>query len=112
MVGVLNTALHWSVFLALVSLGGAGQGLANLLAFVCAATFSFFVNAKFTFQSEPDLIRYLGYVGVLGALAYLLGTAAQKVVLPPLVTLAAFSAMSLVIGFLYSRFIIFREARR
>lgn len=110
MIGVLNTGLHWSVFFLLVSLVGTGQGPANLVAFACAVTFSFFANAKITFRSRASLGRYVGYVLFLGALAWGMGAAAEHVDLPPLVTLVAFSATSLVAGFLYSRYVIFAGA--
>ena len=50
-VGVLNTAIHWIVFGACWSMG-ASQSIANLIAFVIAVTFSFCVNARYTFGSR------------------------------------------------------------
>lgn len=107
LIGVLNTAVHWSIFLVLVSIAGTGQALANLLAFFCAVTVSFFANAKVTFRTQSSLKRYLGYVLFLGALAWFVGLIAERASLSPLITLIGFSAISLIVGFLYSRFIIF-----
>jgi len=86
-----------------------GQALANLLAFACAVTVSFFANARLTFQSQPSLRRYVSYVLFLGVLAWVSGAIAERAGLPALVTLIGFSAISLIVGFLYSRFIIFAE---
>jgi putative flippase GtrA len=110
-IGFLNTTVHWSIFLLLVAFGGMGQALANLVAFACAVTVSFFANAKITFRSQASLGRYLGYVLFLGATAWILGAGAERANLSPLVTLIGFSAISLVVGFLYSRFIIFSGER-
>ncbi|HCR6655069.1 TPA: GtrA family protein, partial [Shigella flexneri] len=44
-------------------------------------------------------------------LSAIVGWAADKCSLPPIVTLITFSAISLVCGFVYSKFIVFRDAK-
>lgn len=107
-VGVLNTAIHWAVFAFLLSEGNS-QALSNFAAFCIAVTFSFFVNAKWTFNSEATAIRYVLYVFFMGAVAALTGMSADRLGMPPLITLVAFSAISLVSGFLYSKLFVFRN---
>ncbi|WP_409359848.1 GtrA family protein [Aureimonas ureilytica] len=108
--GVVNTAIHWTAF-ALFVWFGASQALANLLAFSLAVTFSFFANARWTFEARSTLTRYLLYVGFMGALATLTGWAADRAHLHPLVTLVGFSAISLVCGYAYSRFVVFKVSK-
>ena len=107
-VGIFNTLLHWGVFLALFH-EGYDQKTSNVVAFCVAVTFSFFVNARWTFKASPTTVRYGLYVVFMGTLALAFGWSADRVHLPPLVTLAAFSAMSLILGFLYSRLVVFRQ---
>ena len=107
-IGVLNTLLHWSVFLLLFYLWGIGQGSANFLAFVVAVTFSFLMNAKFTFNKQATGIRYLLFISFMGVLSYLIGYIAQGFNLYPIITLITFSGISLVLGYFYSKLIVFR----
>lgn len=107
--GVLNTSVHWLIFLALINISSVGQAIANLLAFICAVTISFFANAKITFRRQTSLRRYLTYVLFLGALAWAIGKGAERTGLPAIITLIGFSVISLVTGFLYSRFIVFNK---
>ncbi|MDU1734609.1 MAG: GtrA family protein, partial [Citrobacter sp.] len=79
--------------------------------FVVAVSFSFYANAKFTFNSTTTTLRYMLYVGFMGTLSAAVGWAADMCRLPPLVTLVTFSAISLVCGFIYSKFIVFRDAK-
>ncbi|WP_034918970.1 MULTISPECIES: GtrA family protein [Erwinia] len=109
-VGVINTLIHWFVF-AVMFYYGANQTMSNFGAFCIAVTFSFFVNAKWTFKSETTALRYMLYVAFMGVVASVVGWVADKCVLPPLVTLVVFSLISLVCGFIYSKFIVFREAK-
>jgi len=109
MVGGLNTAIHWITFAIVYHVIEHDQMISNFAGFCVAVTFSFFVNAKWTFQSEHTPLRYFMYVGFMGALALLCGYTADAIDLNPLVTLIAFSAISLFIGFLYSSFIVFKE---
>ncbi|MBU9808785.1 GtrA family protein, partial [Rahnella sp. SL6] len=60
-VGVINTLIHWLVFAGLYACG-TRQSLANILAFAVAVTFSFFVNARWTFKAEATTRRYMFYV--------------------------------------------------
>lgn len=110
-VGVVNTILHWVVFAACFYVLGTTQALANFSGFVFAVSFSFFANARFTFNTSTTTMRYMLYVGFMGSLSATVGWAADKCFLPPVVTLVAFSAISLVCGFIYSKYIVFREAK-
>lgn len=107
LVGVLNTLVHWLVFLGLVYSGALPQATANLLAFLCAVTFSFFVNARVTFRSHASPGRYVAYVVFMGGLSYAVGAVGQSISAPPLLTLVLFSAVSLGLGFLFSRYLVF-----
>lgn len=108
-VGVINTLLHWATFL-LLNIGiGLAQSWSNLLAFAVAVTFSFFANARFTFHAEATLIRYLLFTGAMGGASYLVGAVADALALFPLITLVMFSALSLVLGFAFSQWVVFKE---
>ncbi|ALV91770.1 MULTISPECIES: GtrA family protein [Pantoea] len=108
-VGVVNTAIHWAVFGALLA-SGAKQSMANLAAFCVAVTFSFFANAKWTFNAEATTARYFLYIFFMGAMAVSVGWTADRLHINPIVTLIFFSALSLVCGFVYSKFFVFRKS--
>ncbi len=107
-IGVLNTATHWLVFYICLYLG-LQQAIANLIGFMIAVTLSFILNAKFNFSSRITLYKYIIYVAFLGAMAFSFGFIADKYDFPSLVTLVCFSLFSLVLGFLYSHFVVFRS---
>nr|MBF0683474.1 GtrA family protein [Pseudomonas sp.] len=107
-IGVANTLIHWAVFAATYYVV-AEQSISNLVGFCAAVSFSFFANAKLTFRQQATPGRYVAYVVFLGSLSYAVGSIADASELPPLVTLVVFSALSLVIGFLYSRYVVFRS---
>ncbi|XTZ39910.1 GtrA family protein [Salmonella enterica] len=109
-VGLVNTLIHWLTFAICISLLQSNQMVANLVGFVVAVTFSFFANARFTFRSKTTTSRYMLYIGFMGALSATVGWAADRCHLPALLTLVSFSALSLVCGFIYSKYIVFREA--
>lgn len=110
-IGVLNTLIHWVVFAVLVYALQTGQALANFSGFVVAVSFSFFANARFTFKSSTTTMRYMLYVGFMGTLSAAIGWEADKVGMSPILTLIFFSAISLICGFIYSKFIVFRDAK-
>lgn len=53
----------------------------------------------------------MAFVVFMGVMAALTGFIADVIGLPPVVTLIAFSGFSLVAGFIYSKFIVFRDAK-
>ena len=110
-IGIINTLIHWVVFAICIYVLHSNQALANFAGFVVAVSFSFYANAKFTFNSTTTTLRYMLYVGFMGTLSAAVGWAADMCGLPPLVTLVTFSAISLVCGFIYSKFIVFRDAK-
>ncbi|MDQ9465305.1 GtrA family protein [Citrobacter freundii] len=110
-VGVLNTAIHWVCFGVMLSLIGMNQAISNLVAFCVAVTFSFFVNAKWTFKSKATTCRYVAFVIFMGVMAALTGYIADRLHATALITLISFSGFSLAAGFIYSKFIVFRDAK-
>lgn len=110
-IGVLNTLIHWVVFGVCIYGLSTNQTLANFAGFVVAVSFSFYANARFTFRTSTSTRRYMLYVGFMGTLSAAVGWGADVCALQPLFTLAIFSAISLVCGFFYSKFIVFREAK-
>lgn len=110
-IGVLNTLIHWVVFAVCIYGLHTDQVLANFSGFVIAVSFSFYANAKFTFNSSTTTLRYMLYVGFMGTLSASVGWSADMCGMPPLVTLITFSTISLVCGFIYSKYIVFRDAK-
>lgn len=110
-IGVINTLIHWVVFTICIYAFHAGQALGNFSGFVAAVSFSFFANARFTFKSSATTMRYMLYLGFMGSLSAAVGWAADKSGLAPIFTLILFSAISLMCGFIYSKFIVFRDAK-
>jgi putative flippase GtrA len=107
-VGVVNTAIHWVSFFILTYFG-LGQALSNLIAFFIAVTFSFFANGRFTFKSKVSLRRYLLFTSFMGFLAFSFGFIAEQTGIHEIVTLILFSATSLVVGFLFSKLVVFKR---
>lgn len=110
-IGVINTLIHWVVFAVCIYIFKTNQALANFSGFVVAVSFSFFANARFTFNSSTTTMRYMLYVGFMGTLSAAVGWEADRVSLPPIATLIFFSAISLVCGFFYSKYIVFRDKK-
>ena len=108
-VGVINTLIHWAVFAALFA-SGANQSTSNLAAFCVAVTFSFFANAKWTFNAEATTARYFLYIFFMGALSLSVGWAADRHHISPIVTLIFFSVLSLFCCFAYLKSFEFRNS--
>ncbi|MFN3985284.1 MAG: GtrA family protein [Rhodocyclaceae bacterium] len=106
LIGVLNTAIHWSVFSVVLWADGR-QSLANVVGFVGAASFSFFANARLTFRSSATPSRYVLFMCFMGGSSYFVGWVGDWSGMHPLITLIVFSLFSLIAGFLFSRHIVF-----
>ncbi|WP_346828426.1 GtrA family protein [Serratia inhibens] len=101
---------HWSVFAIMIS-NGFSQWLSNFVAFCIAVSISFFANAKWTFERDATTIRYMMYVFFMGAMASLIGWVADKTSMPPIATLVCFSLISLICGFIYSKYVVFKDEK-
>ena len=110
-IGIVNTLIHWVVFAICIYVFHSSQAMANFAGFVFAVSFSFFANAKFTFKAPTTTMRYMLYVGFMGSLSAAVGWAADRSEIAPIVTLVLFSAISLVCGFFYSKYIVFRDVK-
>ncbi|MBJ9975813.1 GtrA family protein [Pseudomonas sp. S75] len=108
LVGLGNTLVHWLVFSLVYLISGLGQAASNLAAFIVAASVSYYLNARFTFAATPSRGRYLLFVVGMGALSLLLGALADRARLSPWLTLVSFSLVSLVVGYSYSRRVVFK----
>ncbi|HGX8840500.1 TPA: GtrA family protein [Escherichia coli] len=107
-IGVINTAIHWIVFGLLCYLLGTTQAAANLAGFCVAVTFSFYANAHFTFKKKATGKRYFAFVTFMGLISFLTGHLSDVFKLPPIATFLIFSPASVIIGFVYFNFIVFK----
>ncbi|WP_297834905.1 GtrA family protein [Pseudomonas sp.] len=107
-IGIGSTLIHWQLFFVLRAAFDASQALGNFLAFCAAASFSFYANAIFTFAMPVSLGRYLMFMICMGGLSVVVGGAADRWHLPGIVTVVVFSLTSLVVGFLISKWLVFR----
>lgn len=107
-IGIANTVIHWQVFFVLRAALDLSQAFSNFLAFCLAASFSFYANALYTFDSRATLGRYLLFMLCVGGLSLLVGALGDRWQLPGLLTVVAFSLISLIGGFLLSKYLIFR----
>ncbi|MFJ7794886.1 GtrA family protein [Pseudomonas sp. NPDC096950] len=107
-VGLANTLIHWQIFYVLCAAAELSQASSNFAAYCVAASFSFYVNALYTLDSRVSVFSYLLFVGLMGAMSYGVGTLGDRWRLHGLVTVASFSLLSLVCGFFFSKFVLFR----
>lgn len=111
LVGLANTLLHWQMFFVLRVAVGLDQSTSNLAAFCVAASFSYYLNAIYTFDAKLSAMGYLVFLCLMGALSYVVGYLGDRWQIHGLLTVAAFSLLSLVLGFLLSRYVVFRGHR-
>ncbi|MDI2591763.1 GtrA family protein [Pseudomonas sp. 681] len=107
-VGVANTLIHWQIFFVLTVGVEFSQAASNFAAFCVAASFSFYVNSLYTFDAKVSIFGYLMFIGVMGAMSYGFGRVADTWRIQGLITVTAFSLLSLVTGFFFSKFFVFR----
>lgn len=110
MVGGLNTAVHWAFFFMAMA-AGLGQAPSNVFAFSIAVTVSYFMNARFTFKARKSVTSFALFSVFLGVVAFSIGKLSDVLNLLPLFTLIAFSSISLVLGFIYSKYVVFGDAK-
>lgn len=111
MVGVANTLLHMAVVYTLVEEVGMLPRLGNMLAFVVANLFSFFVNSRWTFQQAAGLQRYTKFflVSLTGlALSWLCVALAEKIGVHYMLGVIASVGAVAVTGYLLNRRFVFR----
>jgi putative flippase GtrA len=111
LVGLANTLVHWQIFFVLRVAIGLDQSISNLAAFGIAASFSYYLNAFYTFEAKTSLTGYVFFLCVMGALSFIVGYLGDRWQVHGLLIVTVFSLLSLVFGFLLSRFVVFRGHR-
>ncbi|RON48646.1 sugar translocase [Pseudomonas frederiksbergensis] len=107
-IGVANAIIHWQIFFVLSTGAELTQAASNFAAFCVAASFSFYVNALYTFDAKVSVGVYLLFIGLMGAMSYGIGRLGDLWRFPGLLTVTVFSLLSLVCGFVFSKFVLFR----
>ena len=108
LIGLLNTALHWASFFIGYVVFDWTQSLSNLVAFLCAVHLSYYLNSKFNFNRPLTGKGYLWFVGLMSLLSFSIGGVADLYQGWPILTLIVFSGSSMVLGYLFSKYIVFR----
>ena len=117
MVGVVNTAIDFSVFWSTVNFLWWPLVPANVLAWLVAVSFSYAMNSFVTFGPESGrVLRWRDYgtfaaSGVAGMVASTATLFALSYVLPVLVAKLISIAVSFAVNFSLSHFVVFRTRR-
>lgn len=74
-------------------------------------SFSFFVNVKFIFKVLIIMMCYMLYVGFMGILSVIVGWVVDRCVFFLMIIFVIFFVISLVCGFVYLKFIVFRDVK-
>lgn len=107
-IGAASTLVHWQIFFVLTSATQLDQAASSFAAFCISASFSFYMNALYTFETGTSVLVYLGFIGVMGILSYGVGAVADARNLPGLATVLVFSLLNLLLGYCVFRFVLFR----
>lgn len=110
-VGITQIIIYWIVFSVLVYLFSYSQTISNVIAFLIAVTFAFFANARFTFEVQATTKGYLLFAGFMVLLSFVSGRLSDYYSIHPIITLIEFSAISLICGFIFSKFVVFKKAQ-
>ncbi len=117
MVGVVNTAIDFSIFWTTARYLGWPLVPANVLAWLVAVSFSYAMNSIFTFGPESGrILRWRDYAtfaasGVAGMVASTATLFALSYVLPVLAAKLLSIAVSFAVNFSLSHFVVFRVRR-
>ncbi len=107
MVGIINTAVYWGIFYVVLHFYGL-QSAASAVAFIAAVSVSYILNSTVTFKQNPTGKKFVFFTIFMGLISVSAGFAGDTLNIPPLATLVFSSSFSLVAGFLFSKFIVFR----
>jgi putative flippase GtrA len=110
-IGLADGLIHWQVFFVLCSAVGLTQAASNFAAFCVAAVFSFYVNALYTFESGTCVFTYLLFIAMMGGVSFAMGSLADTFNWSGLVTVASFTGLNLLLGYVFFRFVLFRGQR-
>jgi putative flippase GtrA len=117
MVGVVNTAIDFSVFWTTVHFLGWPLVPANVLAWLVAVSFSYAMNSFITFGPESGrVLRWRDYAtflasGVAGMVASTTTLFALSYVMPVLAAKLISIAISFVVNFSLSHFVVFKARK-
>jgi putative flippase GtrA len=115
LVGVVNTAIDFSVFWTTANYLHWPLVLANVVAWLVAVTFSYAMNSFITFGPESGrILRWRDYAsfgasGVAGMVTSTATLLALSYVIPVLLAKLASILVSFVVNFSLSHFVVFRE---
>ena len=108
LIGVLNTGVHFIVFMGVYQIIDS-QTISNFIAFCAAVVFSFFMNAKFTFQKRPTAKMFVKMFFVMSLLSLGAGYVGDLFTVHPLITFVGYCAFSYLVGFVLSKTFVYKD---
>lgn len=107
-VGILNTLIHWGIFYIAYMLTDI-QSISNFMGFFIAVSFSYIFNSLYTFKQKTSPKKYIIFLLFMSVFSFSLGYISDITKMQPIFTLIVFSSLSLVVGFVFSKFVVFKE---
>jgi putative flippase GtrA len=108
LIGLANTTIHW-VFFYILYFFEIKQFFCNFIGFSCAALFSYVMNMKYNFKLKQRVGGFILFYIIMGVLSLIIGLIADGFLFKPLCTLILSSVLSLVLGYIFSKHLVFRD---
>lgn len=106
-IGVLNTFVHWAVFLGVINSICSSYTIANAAGFIISASLSYLLNSTYTFKNPGKVSIYWIYNLLILLIAAGVGFVGEINELHPFIVLTSFSFSSLVVGFIFNKRYVF-----
>lgn len=107
LIGVLNTGIHFFVFIGVVKYFHS-QALANAFGFTVAVIVSFFLNSRFTFKKNPTRERFFRMYFAMLFVSVIFGALGDICNVYPIVTFIIYCILNPLIGFVVTKYFVFR----
>ncbi len=108
LIGFFNTLLHSFVFFTIYLYYNFNQSTSNFIAFFIAVSFSYLINSKYNFKSKYNVKKYLYFVLLMGLISFVIGFISDQNQINPFATIIIFTLISLTLGFILSKYFIFK----
>ncbi len=107
-IGLFNTLHHWLWFFLFLYYGDVDAAVSNTIAFILSASISYLLNSKITFKKNVNIKSFILFFTFMALLSYITGYLTLQFNIYEYFIPIIFSIVSLIIGFIYSKVIVFK----
>lgn len=109
LIGILNTLMHWSIYLILTLHFNYHSEYSNFISFLISASLSYILNSKMNYKTKINKRSYFKFMLIIGFISIFIAKLFLYLGINNLIMLISYTILNVFLGYFFTKKMVFKK---